>query len=76
MDIQPLLETFSTAALGKMMGDTPLVRIESDELTSVVAFVKDVLGYTFLLDITAVDNLDRSHPTSTRFELNYLFRHQ
>ena len=34
------------------------------------------MGYTLLLDITAVDNLLLSHPASSRFEVVYLFRHE
>ncbi|MDA3945908.1 MAG: NADH-quinone oxidoreductase subunit D [Helicobacteraceae bacterium] len=59
-----------------MMGDTPLISVHSNELFSVVTFVKEAMGFILLLDITAVDNLDMAHPTSTRFELIYLFRHK
>ncbi len=76
VDFQPLLEQFDTASLLTMMGDTPLISIESTELFKAVHYVKMEMGFSLLLDITAVDNLDMSHPTSTRFELVYLFRHQ
>ncbi len=76
VDLQPLLEQFNTAGLLKMMGDTPLISVNSAELFNVVRFVKSEMGFNLLLDITAVDNLNMAHPASTRFELLYLFRHQ
>lgn len=73
---QPLVEKFDTVLLQKMMGDTPLLSVEAEVLVEAVAFLKNTLGYTLLLDITAVDHLDTPHPVSTRFELIYLFRHR
>jgi NADH-quinone oxidoreductase subunit C/D len=35
---------------------------------------KEELGYTLLLDITAIDNLDKPHPSQSRFELVYILR--
>jgi NADH-quinone oxidoreductase subunit C/D len=49
--------------------------IKADELFQTISHAKDQLGYTLLLDITAIDNLDKSHPSSTRFELVYILRH-
>lgn len=76
VELQPLFETFEAAVLLKMMGDTPLVSMESGELFSVVSYLKEQMEFALLLDITCVDNLDMSHPASTRFELVYLFRHK
>ena len=69
------LETFKNSSLLKMMGDTPLLLVEDSELLDVVSFIKDSMSCPLLLDITAVDNLDMSHPQETRFELIYIFRH-
>ena len=35
---------------------------------------KEELGFTLLLDITAIDNLDKPYPSTTRFELIYILR--
>ena len=75
LDYQPLLDHMEAASFIKMMGETPLLSIESAELFKAVTYVKEQMGFSLLLDITAVDNLDFTHPTSTRFELIYLFRH-
>jgi len=75
-DLQRLLEHFDGVSFLKEMGDTPLFLVESDLLFEVVKFVKEQMSFSLLLDITAVDNLNVSHPTSTRFEIIYLFRHK
>ena len=49
--------------------------IESSELLDTIKKAKNELGFTLLLDITAVDNLHKSHPPFTRFELIYILRH-
>ena len=49
--------------------------IKSSELLETIAKAKNELGFTLLLDITAVDNLYKSHPPFTRFELIYILRH-
>ena len=48
--------------------------IRSDKLLETIAHAKNELGFTLLLDITAIDNLDKAHPASTRFELVYILR--
>lgn len=48
--------------------------IKSEKLYETIAHAMNDLGYTLLLDITAIDNLDKSHPASTRFELVYILR--
>jgi len=37
---------------------------------------KEQLGFTLLLDITAIDNLNKTEQTPTRFELIYILRHE
>jgi len=49
--------------------------IKSSELLETITKAKNELGFTLLLDITAVDNLYKSHPPFTRFELIYILRH-
>jgi len=49
--------------------------IDSDKLLETIRNAKEALGFTLLLDITAIDNLNRSHTTSSRFELIYILRH-
>ncbi|MBC8237894.1 MAG: NADH-quinone oxidoreductase subunit D, partial [Helicobacteraceae bacterium] len=51
------------------------VMIESEKLLETIMDAKENLGYTLLLDITCVDNLKKSHPSSTRFELVYILCH-
>ena len=55
-----------------MSNITPL---EGSKLFETIKNAKEELGFTFLLDITAIDNLHKSHPSSTRFELVYILRH-
>jgi NADH-quinone oxidoreductase subunit C/D len=49
--------------------------LESLKLFETIKNAKEKLGYTLLLDITAIDNLHKSHPSSSRFELIYILRH-
>ena len=72
----PLLEQFDKTSVHTLMGETPLILVPEDQLHAVVQYLKDELGYTMLLDITAVDNQQLSHPSSSRFEVIYLFRHK
>jgi len=51
------------------------ITLESATLFSSIKHAKEVLGFTLLLDITAVDNLNKAHPESSRFELIYILRH-
>ena len=55
------------------MSDT--TTLKSSELLGAITAAKENLGFTLLLDITAVDNLHKSHPPFTRFELVYILRH-
>ncbi len=49
--------------------------IQDLELFETIKRAKEELGFTLLLDITCVDNLHKSHPNATRFELVYILRH-
>ncbi len=51
------------------------VKTESGDLLAALKKARDEEGYTLLLDITAIDNLYKSHPPLTRFELVYVLRH-
>ncbi len=57
-----------------MTSDT-MILIKSSELFETLKKAKEELDYTLLLDITAIDNLHKSHPPFTRFELVYILRH-
>jgi NADH-quinone oxidoreductase subunit C/D len=52
-----------------------MILIQSSELLETITKAKNELGFTLLLDITAIDNLYKSHPPFTRFELIYILRH-
>ncbi len=56
------------------MPDTAIF-IESSKLLQTITHAKEELGFTLLLDITAIDNLNKARPSSTRFELVYILRH-
>jgi len=56
-----------------MMSDT--ITVESAKLFSTIKHAKEELGFTLLLDITAIDTLNKSGPSSERFELVYILRH-
>ena len=73
---QPLLERFGSAALLEMMGDTPVIGVAATSLFALVETLKKEMGFAFLLDITAVDNLYRPRRGGARFDLVYLFRHR
>ena len=53
----------------------PSTIIESSKLFETIKDAKENKGFTLLLDITAVDNLNKAYPASTRFELVYILRH-
>jgi len=57
-----------------MTSDT-MILIKSSALFETLKKAKNELDYTLLLDITAIDNLHKSHPPFTRFELVYILRH-
>jgi len=73
-DIQKLINAFPSSKSQKMIRDIELLEVESSEIIEIVEYIKDILDYSILLDITAIDNLHLSHPSSTRFELRYIFR--
>ena len=52
-----------------------ITNIKASQLLNYMINLKENLGFTLLLDITAIDNLNKSHPSSTRFELVYILRH-
>ena len=52
----------------------PNTIIESSKLFETIKDAKENKGFTLLLDITAIDNLNKAYPTSTRFELVYILR--
>jgi len=52
-----------------------IIVVAENELFGVIFQAKEALNYTLLLDITVVDNLNKTHPASTRFELIYILRH-
>jgi len=53
-----------------------ITTISSEVLLETLVKAKVEEGYTLLLDITAVDNLYKSHPALRRFELVYTLRHE
>ena len=57
-----------------MTSDT-MIKITGDLLLDTLKSAKEE-GYTLLLDMTAIDNLYKSHPPMTRFELIYILRHE
>ena len=52
-----------------------IIVVEDCKLFETIQEAKEQLGFTLLLDITCVDNLHKSHPSSARFELIYILRH-
>ncbi len=73
---QSLLEHYKGASLHTMMGETAMILAQTEHLHEMVKHLKEEMGYTLLLDITAVDNLLLTHPPASRFEVVYLFRHK
>ena len=53
-----------------------IIFLKPSELFETIKRDKEELGFTFLLDITATDNLAKAHPPSNRFELIYILRHR
>lgn len=49
--------------------------VESDDLYDSILDAKNHKGFSFLLDITCVDNLHRRSKAPSRFELIYILRH-
>jgi len=72
--LQPILDKSDGSSIDSMLGGKVMISIPSSDIHSVVEYLKDELGYHMLLDITAVDNLLLPHPSSSRFELVYIFR--
>jgi len=52
-----------------------IITVLSTELFKTIKDAKEEKNFSFLLDITCIDNLHKSHPKSTRFELIYILRH-
>jgi len=73
-DVKKLLNAFPSSKSQTMIRDIELLEVEASEIIEIVKYIKDILDYSILLDITAIDNLHLSHPSSTRFELRYIFR--
>ncbi|MBT5934217.1 NADH-quinone oxidoreductase subunit D [Sulfurimonas sp.] len=53
-----------------------IITLQASQLFETIKHDKEELGFTFLLDITATDNLAKTHPSSNRFELIYILRHR
>ncbi|MDA3908874.1 MAG: NADH-quinone oxidoreductase subunit D [Sulfurimonas sp.] len=51
------------------------IMIDALEIFQTIKDAKEKDGFTFLLDITCIDNLHKKYPASTRFELVYILRH-
>ncbi len=75
-DRQTLLSLAPSAAVDSLKDGTPVVILKPGELYPAVEALKTAHGYTLLLEITAIDNLDRPRPHGARFELLYLLRHR
>ena len=56
-----------------LMTSKEMITIESDLLLETLAEAKEQ-GYVMLLDMTAIDNLHKSRPPMTRFELVYVYK--
>lgn len=72
---QLIIERFTSVRPLPPMGETPMLHVEVLELFEAAMTLKKDLGFSFLLDITAVDNLYRPRKDGARFDLVYLFRH-
>jgi len=64
-----LLEAFGAEAIATPADLIPTIQVPLAELESAIARVREQLGYTRFVDVTAVDLLSREE----RFELVYLF---
>jgi len=53
-----------------------IIELKSENLFDTIKDNKEKFGFTFLLDITCIDNLNKTHPKATRFELIYILRHR
>ena len=53
-----------------------IIIIDGLELFETLKNAKEKEGFKLLLDVTCVDNLHKSHPSATRFELIYILRHE
>ena len=73
---RPLVERFDAVRPLEPMGDTPVLDVAADALYAAAETAKREMGFAFLLDVTAVDNLYRPRPGGARFDLVYLFRHR
>ncbi len=73
-DLDTLRSVAPSVTAAPPMGETDVLILKPTDLRPLVATLKETHGYTLLLDITAVDNLDRPQPHGARFEVRYLFR--
>jgi NADH-quinone oxidoreductase subunit C/D len=69
-----LLESFETLTLEKSVKGTDVYKLTCKELYGVVRFIKEQMGFTFLVDIVGVDYLDMPQNNTTRFVMIYHFR--
>ena len=75
IDTDTLLSIAPSAVMATPMGETPVVLLKPTDIRTAVTALLETHAYPFLLDITAVDNLQRPQPHGARFEVLYLFRH-
>jgi NADH-quinone oxidoreductase subunit C/D len=68
-----LIESFPSSKFDR---ELELLEVDSSMVVEIVGYIQEYLKYPMLLDILAIDNLHLSHPSSSRFELRYLFRHR
>lgn len=73
---QLLIDRFEQVHPLAPMGDTPMLHCDAAALYAAAEMLKRSLGFVFLLDITAVDNLYRPRSGGARFDIVYLFRHR
>jgi NADH-quinone oxidoreductase subunit C/D len=71
-----LLENFSEVTFLKTMGETAVYSVTCKDLFDVVAYLKEQMEFTLLLDIVGIDYLDMPQNNATRFVLMYHFRHR
>jgi NADH-quinone oxidoreductase subunit C len=70
VDAQSLATSFPSALdVGTSADSIPFVRLAVPEVGGAVQHIRDALGYSRFVDLTAVDRLT----SEERFELNYLF---
>ncbi len=73
-DIEIITGKFPTAKVTEALSGQEIVMIEASDLHDAAVCIRDELDYVLLLDITAIDNLAKSHKCESRYELRYVFR--